>query len=64
MTIPQEVIDAIDNCVKLYNSDHSKIKPVTVDDYAVFIRNNGYAVLHKSHFAKLSKRKKPTYAGL
>lgn len=64
MTLPQEVIDAIDGCVKLYNSNHSedirseKLKPVTADDYAVFIRNNGYAVVHKAHFAKLGKRKK------
>lgn len=65
--IAVEVKAAITECVEKYNDNHAydiergELKAVTADDYAIFIRASGYAVILKSSFAKFSKKNKALF---
>lgn len=62
--LPAEVIAAIQETTKLYNNNHAieiadkKLKPATHNDYAIFLRQNGYAIIRRESYEKLSKRKR------
>ena len=60
--LPAEVRESLQNCIHLYNSHHDREEWVTADDYVVFLRDNGYAVILRRAYDKLGQKKKKLLA--
>lgn len=48
--LPQRVIDALNEHMEKYDK--------TEDDYVIFVRQSGYAIVLRAYYDKLSVRKK------